>query len=106
MGKEVNELLYGYDARCFLHELDHLNGITYDMHVTPMELQKAKEILEKVVKTKQNFGEELEEEVNSRIENRRNSINNLEIKVNKIKIAQETARCKEEEEAAKITITT
>ena len=43
LGKEVNELLYGYDARCFLHELDHLNGITYDMHVTPMELQKAKE---------------------------------------------------------------
>ena len=33
----------GYDARCFLHELDHVNGITYDMHVSPIELKKAQE---------------------------------------------------------------
>ena len=40
-GKEVNGLLYGYDARCFLHELDHLNGITYDQHVSPLAFKEA-----------------------------------------------------------------
>lgn len=29
MGKEHIEDMFGIDARCFLHELDHLNGITF-----------------------------------------------------------------------------
>jgi peptide deformylase len=28
--------LKGIDARCFLHELDHLNGIVFTQKVTPM----------------------------------------------------------------------
>ena len=40
-GKEINETLYGYDARCFLHELDHLDGITFDNYVSPIEFKKA-----------------------------------------------------------------
>tara|TARA_Y100001954_G_scaffold168175_1_gene178548 strand:+ start:3979 stop:4500 length:522 start_codon:yes stop_codon:yes gene_type:complete len=42
-GKETKETLYGYDARCFLHELDHLNGITFDNYVSPIDFKKAKE---------------------------------------------------------------
>tara|TARA_B100002019_G_scaffold239807_1_gene215295 strand:+ start:1089 stop:1610 length:522 start_codon:yes stop_codon:yes gene_type:complete len=40
-GKTVTENLYGYDARCFLHELDHLNGITFDQHVSPLAFKEA-----------------------------------------------------------------
>ena len=42
-GKKMDEKLYGYDARCFLHELDHLNGITFDNYVSPIEFKKAQE---------------------------------------------------------------
>ena len=42
-GKKMDETLYGYDARCFLHELDHLNGITFDNYVSPIEFKKAQE---------------------------------------------------------------
>lgn len=27
--KKINETLYGLEARCFLHEYDHLNGIVF-----------------------------------------------------------------------------
>ena len=40
-GKTVTEELFGYDARCFLHELDHLNGITFDEYVSPKEFKEA-----------------------------------------------------------------
>lgn len=42
-GKTVTENLYGYDARCFLHELDHLNGITFDQHVSPLAFKEAQQ---------------------------------------------------------------
>ena len=39
-----------YEARCFMHELDHLNGITFDQYVSPMvwkeAVEKAKKKLE------------------------------------------------------------
>jgi len=32
-GTEINDVLYGLEARCFQHELDHLDGVTmWDRH--------------------------------------------------------------------------
>ena len=31
----------GIDARCFLHELDHLNGITFNSHVSGLKFRTA-----------------------------------------------------------------
>ena len=31
----------GITARCFQHELDHMNGIVYTMHVKPLAMQLA-----------------------------------------------------------------
>lgn len=41
-GKECIIELEGIDARCFQHELDHLNGITFTQHVSPLKLQMAR----------------------------------------------------------------
>tara|TARA_A100001388_G_scaffold253012_1_gene215848 strand:+ start:1521 stop:2033 length:513 start_codon:yes stop_codon:yes gene_type:complete len=40
-GKVVEEDFFGYDARCILHEIDHLDGITFDQHVSPMVWKEA-----------------------------------------------------------------
>ena len=37
----VEDWLDGRDARCFQHELDHLNGITYLEYASDMKLQRA-----------------------------------------------------------------
>lgn len=37
-GKECKNTLTGMDARCFLHELDHLDGITFTDKVSQMKL--------------------------------------------------------------------
>jgi len=37
-GEECKMTLTGIDARCFLHELDHLNGITFTSKVSSMSL--------------------------------------------------------------------
>ena len=42
-GKKYNTTFTGLTARCFLHELDHMNGITMDKHVKPLALKMAKE---------------------------------------------------------------
>jgi peptide deformylase len=42
-GKKYNTTFTGLTARCFLHELDHMNGITMDQHVKPLALKMAKE---------------------------------------------------------------
>lgn len=39
--KEHKIELYGIDARCFLHELDHLNGICYTDRVSKLKLDLA-----------------------------------------------------------------
>jgi len=36
----------GYDAVCFQHELDHLNGITFNEHVSPMIWKEAVQLAE------------------------------------------------------------
>ena len=49
-GNVIEDTLVGYDAVCFQHELDHLNGITFDQYVSPMvwkeAVEKAKKKLE------------------------------------------------------------
>ena len=42
--------LQGLSARCFLHELEHLNGIRYTSNVKPMALRMAKQRATKLVK--------------------------------------------------------
>jgi len=41
-GKKYNTTFTGLTARCFLHELDHMNGITMDKHAKPLALKMAK----------------------------------------------------------------
>jgi peptide deformylase len=41
-GKQCIIELEGIDARCFQHELDHLNGITFTEHVSALKLQMAR----------------------------------------------------------------
>jgi len=43
--------LEGISARCFLHELDHLNGIKYTSHIKPLALKMARQKAQKIVKT-------------------------------------------------------
>jgi peptide deformylase len=50
--------LHGLSARCFLHELDHLNGIRYTNHAKPLALrmarQKANKIVKKIIRSHKN----------------------------------------------------
>lgn len=50
----------GVTARCFLHELDHMNGITFTQRVGPVALQMAKQkqekLKKKVMRTMKNLG--------------------------------------------------
>jgi peptide deformylase len=41
-GKPCIIELEGLDARCFQHELDHLNGITFTEHVSDLKLTMAR----------------------------------------------------------------
>jgi peptide deformylase len=41
-GKPCIIELEGLDARCFQHELDHLNGITFTEYVSDLKLQMAR----------------------------------------------------------------
>lgn len=45
---EVIETLKGFEARIFLHELDHLNGITILNRTTKEELERVSPSLEKI----------------------------------------------------------
>lgn len=40
-GETITETFTGMTARCFLHELDHLNGIDYTRHANAFHLQRA-----------------------------------------------------------------
>ena len=42
--------LEGISARCFLHELEHLDGIKYTSHVKPLALKMARQKANKLVK--------------------------------------------------------
>ena len=43
--------LEGVSAQCFLHELEHLNGIKFTSHVKPVALQMARKKQKKTIKT-------------------------------------------------------
>jgi len=56
---EVKQVkLHGLSARCFLHELDHLNGIRYTNYAKPLALkmarQKANKIVKKIIRSHKN----------------------------------------------------
>lgn len=51
MGQKCIMELTGIDARCFLHELDHLNGVCFTDKVSPLKLALAKK---KQLKRKRN----------------------------------------------------
>jgi peptide deformylase len=42
LGKECKITLTGIDARCFLHELDHLNGICFTDRISTLKLAMAR----------------------------------------------------------------
>ena len=46
-GDILNEHLNGIEARCFLHELDHLDGICFTDRVSKMTLSMARKKREK-----------------------------------------------------------
>jgi peptide deformylase len=57
-GEQKQIRLEGLSARCFLHELDHLDGIRYTEYVKPLALkmarQKANKLVKKIVRGKKN----------------------------------------------------
>ena len=40
----------GLTARCFLHELDHMNGVKFVDHAGPLAVQMARQRQEKMIK--------------------------------------------------------
>jgi peptide deformylase len=49
-GELVQTHLDGITARCFMHELDHLNGVRFVDHMKPVALQMARKKQEKLMK--------------------------------------------------------
>ena len=49
-GKRTQTLLEGLTARCFLHELEHLNGVKFTSHVGSVAMLQAKRKQEKLIK--------------------------------------------------------
>jgi peptide deformylase len=49
-GNYIEERLDGLTARCFQHELDHLNGIKMTDHVGPVAIKLAREKQRKMIK--------------------------------------------------------
>lgn len=49
-GQRQETMLEGLSARCFLHELDHMNGKKFTEYVGPVALQMARKKQEKVMK--------------------------------------------------------
>lgn len=51
----------GISARCFLHELDHMNGILYTDRVKPLALESGKKKRQKLLNNIMNHGSKLKE---------------------------------------------
>jgi len=49
-GKLINTTFEGLTARCFLHELDHMNGIRMVEYVKPLALKMARQKQQKLIK--------------------------------------------------------
>lgn len=52
-GDEMKARLDGIAARCFLHELDHMNGVKFTDHVGPVAIKLAKDKQTKLIKKHQ-----------------------------------------------------
>ena len=50
-GQVKQQRLEGMTARCYLHELDHMNGVRFVEHVGDASVQVAKRKAEKFIKT-------------------------------------------------------
>ena len=50
-GGQVQMRFDGLTARCFQHELDHMNGVRFIEHVGPVSLRLAKQKQDKIIKT-------------------------------------------------------
>jgi peptide deformylase len=50
-GQVVEERFEGLTARCYLHELDHMNGVVFTEKVGKVSLDKAKRKQAKLIKT-------------------------------------------------------
>jgi peptide deformylase len=50
-GERVEMKMEGLTARCFQHELDHMNGVKFIEHVGPVSLRLAKQKQDKIIKT-------------------------------------------------------
>lgn len=51
IGEIVFTRLDGLTARCFLHELDHMNGVKFTSYVKPLALKMSKDKQQKRIKT-------------------------------------------------------
>lgn len=51
LGEVVQTTLEGLTARCFLHELDHMNGVKFIDHIGPVSLRMARQKQEKRIKS-------------------------------------------------------
>jgi len=49
-GQIMQKWIKGLVARCFQHELDHLNGITFDEHVAKLSLKMGNDKRRKIIK--------------------------------------------------------
>ena len=49
-GETVEERFEGLTARCYLHELDHMNGVVFTEKVGPVSLQKGRRKQQKLIK--------------------------------------------------------
>ena len=49
-GEKKEMRLEGLTARCFMHEMDHMNGINYTNYVKPLALRMARQKANKLVK--------------------------------------------------------
>ena len=52
-GEKVDMKMEGLTARCFQHELDHMNGVVFTQYVGPVSIQLAKKKQAKILKTTQ-----------------------------------------------------
>ncbi len=52
-GIQMRARMDGMSARCFLHELDHMNGVKFSDHVGPLALKLARDRQKKLIKKTQ-----------------------------------------------------
>lgn len=53
LGQTIQQRFEGITARCYLHELDHMNGVKFVDHVGPVSIRMAKKKQQKLMKAYQ-----------------------------------------------------